>query len=130
MRHRPLRFSRCARRRAVQCGRIELKSTGAFPQLRLPSSRAISYPRPQIIVDDRGGYRVVFRQRPVNSRTAVTVRRLWRLVDRTSCSIARDLLTEAMLRIETAGYPIVLHVHDETVAEVPIGLAARKSSPN
>jgi DNA polymerase len=114
------------RGQVVQCGRVSFKCIGAFLQLKLPSGRKISYPQPRIIGDERE-QSVVFAD---NSAGQFTDCRhghgayggLW--VENTVQAIARDLLCEAMLRIEAAGYPIVLHVHDEIVAEVPEGFGS------
>ena len=36
-------------------------------------------------------------------------------------AISRDIMVEAMFRVEEAGYPLILTVHDEVVCEVPFG---------
>lgn len=40
--------------------------------------------------------------------------------------IARDVLSYAMLRIDRAGYPIVLHAHDEVLCECPVNFGSRQ----
>lgn len=38
-------------------------------------------------------------------------------------AIARDILVNGMMKAEAAGYPIIAHVYDEMIAEVPDGFA-------
>jgi DNA polymerase bacteriophage-type len=111
----------------VRCGKIDLKCNGAFLLIRLPSGRKISYPQPRLVAvesnNGRSRQQVIFKD---NSAGRFADCRgyggLW--TENIVSGIARDLLSTAMTRLETAGYPIVLHVHDEIVAEVPIGFGS------
>jgi len=42
-----------------------------------------------------------------------------KLVENMVQAYARDCLAHAMLNLDVAGYPLVMHVHDECVADVP-----------
>ena len=39
-------------------------------------------------------------------------------------ALCRDIMAEGMLRLKKAGYPLILTVHDEIVAEVPNGFGS------
>jgi DNA polymerase len=114
------------RGRIVRCGHIAFKCVGAFLFLKLPSSRKLAYPYPRIIGDEHEQH-VVFADNGAGQfkdcrQGQGAYGGLW--TENVVSGIARDLLAEAMLRIEAASYPIVLHVHDELVAEVPLGFGS------
>jgi DNA polymerase len=105
----------------VRCGVVTFRCDGTFLRLTLPSGRKLSYPQPRIIGDEHE-QRVVFSDNAAGQFTDCRHGQgayggTW--TENVVSGIARDLLADAMLRIEAAGYPIVLHVHDEIVAEVP-----------
>jgi DNA polymerase bacteriophage-type len=109
------------RGRVVRAGPAAFRSTGAFLQLKLPGSRKITYPQPRAVGDEERQH-VVFVDNAAGQfrdcrHGQGAYGGLW--TENVVSGIARDLLAEAMLRIEAAGYSIMLHVHDEVVAEVP-----------
>ena len=95
--------------------------------LKLPSGRKLAYPiaRTKLIDPQRGV--VLFNDNSAGRWRDCRDGRgayggVW--TENIVQAISRDLLADAMLRVEAAGYPIVLHVHDEIVCEVPEGFGS------
>jgi DNA polymerase len=115
------------RGRVIRCGPVAFRCA-TFLQLKLPSGRKLSYPKPRVVGDEREQH-VVFSDNGAGQfkdcrHGQGAYGGLW--VENIVSGIARDLLAEAMQRIEAAGYPIVLHVHDEIACEVPIGFGSKE----
>lgn len=107
-------------------GNIQFKVIGSgrdkFLFCKLPSGRAIAYHRPSLVDSQFGRKQISFWG--VDSLTKKYVRKRTyggSLVENITQAVARDLMAEAMPKIEAAGYPIVLDVHDEVMADVPEG---------
>ncbi|MGO9834577.1 MAG: hypothetical protein ACLP1X_10200 [Polyangiaceae bacterium] len=49
-----------------------------------------------------------------------------KLAENVTHAVCRDLLADALVRPDGAGFEIVLHMHDETVAEVPVHSDTRR----
>lgn len=104
-----------------------------FLYCKLPSGRVIHYASPSVAwkthVMTIDGERVEFRSRGVTYHGVDSVTKKWGPIDLyggAQCDhivqgTARDLLVEAMFRVEAAGYPIVLTVHDEILCEADEG---------
>jgi DNA polymerase bacteriophage-type len=115
------------RGRVIRCGPVAFKSVGAFLQVKLPSGRKLSYPQPRVLIQDERNQAVLFSDNAEGQFKDCRFGQgayggLW--TENIVSGIARDILVEAMLRIEAAGYPITLHVHDEIVTEVPEGFGS------
>ena len=114
-----------AMRRAMRTGQpIKLRSlTCTFEDgtlyVTLPSGRRLSYPEARLVPGEFDGTtQIIFKD---NARGGWSDTRGWHgtFTENVVQAIARDLLAAAMIQLESAGYPVVLHCHDECVCEVP-----------
>lgn len=92
---------------------------------RLLSGRNITYHHPQLSFDhERRRWRLSFHgwnTNPKNGSIGWTRMDTFggKLTENVVQATARDILAHAIVNLEHAGYPVVLHVHDEIVCEVP-----------
>lgn len=96
--------------------------------LRLPSGRRIAYHRPLLGASKdawRGlslsfeGYNTNPKNGPVGWLRMQTY--AGKLLENACQAAANDILRHGQTLLEHAGYPVVLHVYDENVAEIPLG---------
>ena len=102
---------------------IRFKYDGHLLQMMLPSKRTLCYRSPEIaVVEKEWGPTNVIRYLDNNG----VQKELYggKLTENLTQAVARDLLANAIFNVEAHGYPVVLHVHDELVAEVPEGFGS------
>jgi DNA polymerase len=106
--------------------RISFCRHGDFLELTLPSRRIIRYPFPEIIPGKYDTDAVSFMD------TANKAKGRWApygayggmWCENIVSGLARDLLSAGMQRLEAAGYPVILTVHDEIASEGPNGFGS------
>ena len=89
--------------------------------LKLRSGRSLCYPQPKIGINRFGSESITFMGINTVKKWSRIETYGAKLVENIVQATSRDLLAEAMHRLEAAGNPVVMHIHDEAVIEAPTG---------
>jgi DNA polymerase len=84
---------------------------------RLPAGRDIAYYKPRL-VPGKYGPQIAYLGVGKTGKLVSTPTYGGSLVENNCQAICRDILVYSMSRLERAGYPVIMHVHDEVVLEV------------
>ena len=109
----------------VRYGKLVFGITGRWLYISLPSGGCLHYCDPQIVVKKDKYERVKETIRfkgEVNGQWIREHTYGGSLVENIVQKFSRDLLADAMLRLNANGFNIVLHVHDEALSELLSGM--------
>ena len=95
---------------SVTVGKVTLSNDKGFLFITLPSGRKLAYPKPSA---DEGT--ITYKAYTNGEKEEQTYG--GKLVENIVQAIARDVLAEALLRLDRAGFSAVMHVHDEVIVE-------------
>ncbi len=108
----------------TKIGKIIFEYKSGILFITLPSGRKLSYVKPRMAVNKFGRDGLTYEGISENKKWSRIETYGPKLVENIVQGTARDLLAEAMLRVEKKGYPIVMHCHDEIIAEVQEGIGS------
>ncbi|MBT9858278.1 hypothetical protein GPK86_18160 [Blautia faecis] len=108
-------------KKTTTVGLITVFYQSGMIMIKLPSGRTLSYVRPRMTVNRFGSESVSYEGVGTNKKWGRIESYGAKFCENIVQATARDILAEAMLRLEKKGFDIVCHIHDEVVLEVPEG---------
>lgn len=109
------------RKTSARVGKVTLYWQDDKMFMRLPSGRNLCYQSPHFTENRFGSDAIGYYAPNAAGQMAVQETFGGKLAENATQAIARDILAHALLMLEKNGYPVVFHVHDEAVIEMPIG---------
>lgn len=111
-------------RTVAHVGPIEFSYRSGMMFVKLPSGRKLCYVKPRLQENKFGRKGLTYEGVGESKRWMRIETYGPKLVENIVQGTARDLLALAMLRLRNAGFEIVMHIHDEAVLEVPVGISS------
>ena len=99
---------------------LDIQNGLDFLVIGLPSGRRLYYPQPAITQNRFGRPGISYMGQNQTTKKWERIETYGgKLVENIVQAVARDCLSEAITRLEDAGYPVVFHIHDEIVVDTP-----------
>ena len=109
------------RKTSARIGKVALYWQDDKMFMRLPSGRNLCYQSPHFTMNRFGSDAIGYYAPNAAGQMVVQETFGGKLAENATQAIARDILAHALLTLEKNGYPVVFHVHDEAVIEMPTG---------